>query len=127
MKATDGRVIPDTAAEYPGRPLRAYARHTDPDTSHDAAASVKHIRISQRCVLAVLRTHSPLTDEELVTMYEDARRRFQVFPPQSPSGIRTRRAELVKQGLVEYTGTKRPLASGRMAQTWQVTHAGSIS
>lgn len=92
----------------------ALARRGDPETSHAAAASVKDLRHRQWCVLVALRAYGPCTDEELAGCYERA------FPrtPQSVSGLRTRRHELVAAGLVEWTGEKRPLASGRMARVW---------
>jgi hypothetical protein len=50
----------------------AHARTTDPDTSHEAAASLSSevIRRSQAEVLDVLRRHGPCTDAALVTLYD---------------------------------------------------------
>lgn len=92
------------------------ARRTDPDTSHAAASSVHDLRQRQAAVLFALRAIGPSTDEKLVARYD------RIFPaiPQSPSGLRTRRHELVTAGLVEWAGTKQPLASGRMARVWRV-------
>jgi hypothetical protein len=92
------------------------ARHTDPETSHDAAASVKELRRRQAAVWYVLDMEGPLTDEELVKAYAVRWPHF----PQSPSGLRTRRAELVARGLVEWTGRRRPLVSGRLAREWDL-------
>lgn len=90
------------------------ARHTDPETSHEAAASVVDLVKRQAAVWRVLDVAGPMTDEELVEAYPTH------WPclSQAPSGIRTRRAELVTRGLVEWTGRKRPLASGRLAREW---------
>ena len=95
----------------------ARARRTDPETSHEAAASIEGLTARRQAVLEVLRRYGPLTDEELVGIYEEKR----VLPPQSPSGIRTRRNELVRAGLVEATDILRTTVSGRRAKTWSPT------
>lgn len=100
--------------------MRAYARTTDPETSHAAAHSVADLRMSQSYVHRVLKAIGPLTDEELVDHYQ-WNPVFERFRPQSASGIRSRRAELVRLGLVEYTGEKRLMRTGRMARVWRVT------
>lgn len=91
------------------------ARRTDPETSHEAAASVTDLRARQAAVLVALRHLGPSTDERLVEQYP------RIFPavPQSPSGLRTRRHELVAGGLVEWTGVKKVIASGRQARVWR--------
>lgn len=94
----------------------AHARRTDPDTSHAAAASVK-VRQSQERILALLRRTGPVTDSELI----DAA----TYEPwlMSPSGIRSRRAELVDAGLVEDSGQRVRLPSGRLSIVWAATDA----
>ena len=44
---------------------RAVARRTDPQTSWDAARSVKKIRASQRTIYHLLSKHGPMIDEEI--------------------------------------------------------------
>lgn len=44
---------------------RAVARRTDPQTSWDAARSVKKIRASQRTIYRLLLKHGPMIDEEI--------------------------------------------------------------
>ena len=44
---------------------RAVARRTDPQTSWDAARSVKKIRASQRTIYHLLLKHGPMIDEEI--------------------------------------------------------------
>ena len=90
------------------------ARSTDPETSHAAAASITDLRERQQAVLQTLKEYRSLTDEELVLFYDQTE-----YPPQSPSGLRTRRSELVRKGLVEFTGDKRPLESGRLGRVWK--------
>jgi hypothetical protein len=98
----------------------AHARATDPHTSHEAAASVagERLRASQQAVLVELsrRPHG-LTDVELVELYALAAEIGRV-PRQSPSGIRSRRHELVEAGLVVDTGVRIKLDSGRRAIVW---------
>jgi hypothetical protein len=96
------------------------ARPTDPETSHQAAESISetHLRASQGWVLAVLSYTGPTTDVDLVATYEHFVRTGTQVPPQSQSGIRSRRAELVEQGLVYDTGLRRRLPSGRQAVVW---------
>ena len=76
-----------------------YARTTDPSTSHEAAASVKHLSRTQSGILGILR--NPMTDEQLIEWYQHMAKKLpELFPMASHSGIRSRRAELVKLGLV---------------------------
>lgn len=88
----------------------AVARNTDPETSHQAAASVSHIRDSQALVLSLLREQGPMTDDRIYQFHR-------ITKVMSPSGARTRRAELVDRGLVEAVGTE-TLPSGRRATRW---------
>lgn len=98
-----------------GVPLPA-ARWTDPSTSHEAAQSidVDSLRESQRHVLNALHAIGSGTDDDI---YNAMRRRNVVL---SPSGARTRRAELVAMGLVRDSGDKARLSSGRWAIVWEV-------
>lgn len=95
---------------------RAHARRDDPETSHDAAASVA-VRESQAAVLAVFTTAGPMTDEELHDTY--LRAAFTgTLRPQSSSGLRTRRSELVRLGYICWTGERRVMRTGRLARVW---------
>lgn len=94
----------------------AKARATDPQTSHAAAASVKNLTRSREPLLAVIKGNGGGTDEMILGQYEDV---FGNAHPQSPSGLRTRRAELVRAGLVEDSGERRTLRSGRQAIVWK--------
>lgn len=93
------------------------ARETDPHTSHDAAASVRGLRKKQADVYTIL-TASPvgLTDIGIDWVHHD-----RGYPPQSSSGLRTRRSELVALGLVRDSGRREQLPSGRQAIVWEVT------
>jgi len=91
----------------------AYARSTDPLTSHEAAASVDNITETQQAILKALKRSG--TDVDLVDRY----RNLKGAPRASESGIRSRRSELARLGLVKHVGTTK-LASGRTAKVWQV-------
>jgi len=94
------------------------ARHSDPDTSHAAADSVTELTEKQETVLALLINYGPqLSDGEIAVTYR--RVGYHVTWPQSESGLRTRRSELVRKGLVQDSGERVKLESGRMAILWE--------
>lgn len=105
-----------------GPRVEAHARSSDPDTSHEAAASTGDVRASQAAVMLVLNECGPVTDETLVATYHRAwaRDTENLLPRQSPSGIRSRRAELVRRGLVVWTGQKATMTTGRKGRVWAV-------
>lgn len=99
---------------------RAHARRTDPVESHQAAASVD-VKPNQAAVLRVLREVGPVTDAALVTLYQSRQAVDPTsLPVQSPSGIRTRRKELVEAERVRDSGARVRLDSGRWAAVWEV-------
>jgi len=92
------------------------ARATDPTTSHEAAASVKNLSRTQSGILGILKT--PMTDEQLIVRYQRMCLSLpELFPRASDSGIRSRRAELFKLGLIEPIGYGKS-NSGRKAIIW---------
>ena len=94
------------------------ARVSDPSTSHDAARSALPGQFSAQVgVLHVLRTNGPMTDAALVDVYRRYARAG-IVRPQSESGIRSRRAELVANGQVLAHSRVR-LPSGRHATRWE--------
>lgn len=95
---------------------QAYARRRDPDTSHEAAGSISSqtLRRNQDAVWRFLRDHGPCTDRFMEDRYP-----YTSLPRQSLSGLRTRRNELVKKGLVEWTGDYETLNTGRRARIWK--------
>ena len=95
---------------------RAHARRRDPGTSHAATASVRDIRESQQYVLSLFRKFGPMTDERLaLRVVEDQASHVKL----SPSGIRTRRNELVRLQLVRFTGRRERISTGREARVWE--------
>lgn len=95
------------------KPVYTRARNTDPSTSREAAASVLRIRETQQHILDTLRTHGPLTDEQISHVA------FEEGWYTSPSGLRTRRAELVEKGLIADSGERHRTASGRRTIIWK--------
>lgn len=95
------------------------ARATDPETSHEAAASITGLRETQLDVLKVFRVWGPMTDEQLVGRMTAVTRRGGKRQ-QSPSGIRTRRFELVSQGVIKDSGRRAMMTTGRRAIVWEL-------
>lgn len=95
----------------------AVARRDDPPTSWAAANSIDPVELTdrQRHVYECIRYFGPATDTEIAVFYFNSGR-----PWQSPSGLRTRRAELVDRGLIVDTGTTRPTPAGRQSIVWAV-------
>jgi hypothetical protein len=111
------------------RPEGARARTTDPETSHAAAESITEVtrRRSQLDVLQILLDHGALTDQEIEIIHRSlvgswAHGGWQI-KHQSPSGLRSRRSELVKEhGLVRDSGKRRPSrTSTRNMIVWEAT------
>jgi len=100
-------------------PDRAHARTSDPETSHAAAASVTDLTGKQEAVLQTLALTGPAGDEYLIAVYQN-RAYMGVVPEQSESGIRTRRAELVRKGFVMDSGDKTETSTGRKSIVWKV-------
>lgn len=87
------------------------ARHTDPDTSHAAAAlAAPRATTNRAAALAALRAAGDrgLTDFELADITGVAQ-----------TSIGVRRKELRDAGLVEATGDRRPAPSGALATVWR--------
>jgi hypothetical protein len=91
----------------------AKARKTDPETSHDAADSVKDITKTQEYILKALK--KPRNDVQLIEAY----RALKTAPRASESGIRSRRSELVAAGFVYDSGEKIKMPSGRFSIVWE--------
>jgi hypothetical protein len=101
----------------------ATARNTDPQTSHAAAASVRNVTATQTAILALFSKHLGLSDGELIDVYFSWADTGLV-PNASPSGIRSRRAELVARGWVCDSGEREKTPSGRSSIIWAITKDG---
>lgn len=109
-----GTCTPDEAREMARLLLEPKARASDPETSRKAASSVTNMTKKRQHVMATFRRYGSLTDEQLVSVYGQ----MDDVADQSDSGLRTRRSELVKMGLLCDTGQTRRIRSGRMAVVW---------
>lgn len=106
------------------RAEQARARRTDPDTSRTAADSIDDLNARQSAILFAIYELGPGTDAELAARYPGLVERFpDVYPPQSPQSIRSRRAELVAGGHVIDTGEKGRSEYGRDAIIWAAADA----
>lgn len=92
-----------------------FARTTDPETSHEAASTVTNVELTKAAIYYLLRV--PMTDSELVKAYSKAVEHGYA-PEASESGIRSRRSELVGEGLAKATGERRKTPSGRSSTVW---------
>lgn len=95
------------------------ARLTDPQTSKDAEMSItsEHKTKLEAAILDMLRY--PRTDEALVDEFEIRYRTGHYRFYASPSGIRTRRCHLFREGKVVDTGFRIKTRSGRNAIVWR--------
>ncbi len=101
----------------------AVARRSDPETSTAAAASVTSLRASHIFVLQLFRGYGPMTDEQAWTAYRKIRAQGEsVAPRMSPSGLRSRRAELCPpRGVgIRDSGRRVQTGSGRLAVVWEI-------
>jgi hypothetical protein len=105
----DGEVI--ALIDFVERQLAARARRSDPETSHEAAASVVNMTAKRQAVLDCLRAIGKGHDQAILDAY-----RSMSLPEQSDSGIRSRRAELVRMGHVVDRGVL--LINGQQHTVW---------
>lgn len=97
--------------------MPATARKTDPATSHEAAKSITEEAITetQRAIIKLLGT-KPMNDDQLFQMFhQGAENGYWNFA--SMSGVRSRRAELVKRGFVVSKGIEKT-KFGRSCHVW---------
>ncbi len=93
------------------------ARKSDPITSHEAAESVKNLSATKEGILIVLGSRS-MSDSQIAWEYNRLVLSNKA-PMASESGLRSRRSELVADGLVEADGFgKTPF--GRRTILWRV-------
>lgn len=96
----------------------AQARSTDPQTSHDAAASVNNISKVQKAIMSLLQA-SPMCDEKLIGQYRIWQQTDDRFPAVTDQSIRSRRAELVAMGIIEAAPYKEQMSTGNWANVWR--------
>ena len=88
------------------------ARTSNPETSHQAAASVKNLNKTKLFVLKALSR--PRHDNAMVIVY----RSYKTSPMASDQGIKSCRAELVREGFIEDCGKRVILSSGSNSIVW---------
>lgn len=100
-------------------PTRGAARRTDPQTSHDAAASLAGdvLRYQQALVLRYLGHVDCTAYEVWLRMQDDSRR-----PKENV--VSKRLGELVAAGMLEVTDKTRPGSSHRHQQVYVLTDQG---
>jgi len=86
------------------------------ETSVEAHKSlkVKNIENVRKQILMILK-RKPMVDGDMIDAYNERKR----APKASHSGLRSRRAELVKVGLVRDSGKRAKLISGRYSIVWE--------
>ena len=91
----------------------AYARGTDPQTSHDAAAAVRGEVANHReqMVVDALFEIGPSTANEVVEFLGGGQYYQSITPRFKP---------LEKKGLIRRTGQKRKNPGGRMGEVWDL-------
>ena len=91
------------------------ARKSDPATSHEAGAQVKNLSETKQVILKILK-RSKLTDSQIFMAYYSLAMTGKA-PYASESGVRSRRSELVAEGLVEAVGFDKTVF-GRRTTVW---------
>ena len=97
--------------------MTAHARSTDPQTSHEAAKSVTDAAMTEthRAIMRLLESR-PMNDEQLYQMFVQGAE-HDYWNHASMSGVRSRRSELVKRGLVKDCGRSKT-KFGRASIIW---------
>ena len=97
----------------PDTPLHTRARKRDPRTSKMAANSL-NLSQGQKKVMVVFRSYGSMTDEELIENL--AKLKIDL----TPSGARSRRAELVRKGAIKDSGQTRLGSTGNKMTVWEI-------
>lgn len=104
-----------TATAAPDRLPEHRARHSDPETSRDAARRIpRGLSDVHDDILRLLAGHGPMTDDRLLTLYADG------GGTRSPQRVTTARHELVLRARVRWTGGWGTTHRGSRARLWEV-------
>lgn len=98
-------------------PEIAHARKADRPTSKQAAASVKGISPLKQRILKMFRLAGWLTDEQLIDTY---RKIYGEASLSSDQSIRSRRSDLVRDGLLKDSGAVKPSKRGNDSTVWRL-------
>lgn len=92
-----------------------HARATDPETSHLAAETVSNLTETKQAILRILKT-KPLNDDQIYQIFfQGAEHGY--WKHASVSGVRSRRAELVREGLIKQV-SRTETRFGRKCYVW---------
>jgi hypothetical protein len=97
---------------------RKRARKADPETSYEAAASVRNVTETQNAIFEIIKKHGPISDESILFRLDT-----ETALVVSPSGARSRRAELVAQKRVEFADDYGMTSSNRRTRLWRIVEA----
>lgn len=99
----------------------AHARSNDPETSKRAASSVVNLGRTRDAIRSILESYGPSTDDRIGVIYRGLSMMFGGdLPEVSTSGLRSRRSELVRLGLIEDSGQRAKTQSGRDSIIWRL-------
>ena len=107
----------------PATDVRPATRTGDPETSHQAARTVKY-GPNQKAVFECFQYFGAMHDGQLIERYPAWRERmldFRPIPMQTDSGLRSRRADLVKLGYLRDSHKRALLPTKRNATIWEIT------
>lgn len=96
------------------------ARRNDPETSKQAAASVTNLGRTRDAIIKILKDYGPRTDDQIWLIYSGLFDKGAQIPRVSPSGLRSRRAELLTLGFVVDSGKRARTPSNRWAAVWRL-------
>jgi hypothetical protein len=95
-----------------------FARTSDPETSHLAAANLNHMNMKPcESIIYRLLNGRNLTDEELVNEYQATAELIDPKLQRSPSAIRTLRVKMYRDGLLRVVGVGTS-SSGHRMRIW---------
>ena len=108
----------------------AHARINDPETSHEAAASIPDVSQLQQRLMYLFTVAKDagdysLTDEELVAYYSRMRKSVG-WSRATDQSIRSRRAELVTKGYVVFNGDYGITVNGRRTRAWRLADRSTV-
>jgi hypothetical protein len=95
-----------------------FARTSDPNTSHQAAANLNHFNMkpAEQLIYQLLKGRN-LTDEELIAEYQETATLTNPKLQRSPSAIRTLRVKMYRDGLLRVVGVGKS-SSGNAMRIW---------
>lgn len=98
-----------------------HARATDPNTSHQAAASINYFSLkpAQRAIITIIKNNPAIGDDRIYELYLN-QVQFGLMPMYTPQAIRTMRVNLWRDGFIQVSGLGKN-RFGRNIRLWMVT------